>query len=301
MTVEPRHAAGDERIPSTGGGRLHLRTWRPGGIARGMLIIVPGFNSHSGYYTWVAEQLVSIGLVVYAVDLRGRGSSDGERFYIESFTDYVDDVSSVSQFARSREGALPLYVLGHSAGGVVACLYTLDHQTELSGLICESFAFQIPAPDFAVSVLRGLSLVAPHGHVLRLKNQDFSRDPEVVAAMNSDPLIANETQATRTVAEMVRADERLKTAFSRMTLPILILHGSADKATLPSGSQFFHDHAGSADKTLKLYDGYFHDPLNDLGKEMVMADVRSWLDARLPALRPGAAHIVGSASIKAGT
>jgi acylglycerol lipase len=101
--------------------------------------------------------------------------------------------------------------------------------------------------------------------------------------MNADPLIAHETQPTQTLAEMVRADERLKTAFASITLPILILHGTADKATRPAGSQFFYDTSKSADKTLKLYDGYFHDPLNDIGKEAVLSDIVTWIGARLPA------------------
>ena len=99
--------------------------------------------------------------------------------------------------AKSREPGLPVFLLGHSAGGVVSCVYTLEHQAELAGLICESFAFQVPAPDFALAVLKGLSHVAPHAHVLKLKNEDFSRDPAVVAAMNADPLIANEVQPTQ--------------------------------------------------------------------------------------------------------
>ena len=103
-----------------------------------------------------------------------------------------------------------------------------------------------------------------------------------MAALNSDPLIANEVQPTQTVAEMVRADERLKIGFPHITLPVLILHGTLDKATKPSGSQFFFDTTGSSDKTLKLYEGHFHDLLNDLGKEAVMADIIAWLDARAP-------------------
>ena len=140
----------------------------------------------------------------------------------------------------------------------------------------------MPAPDFVLAVLKGLSHLAPHAHVLRLKNEDFSRDPAVVRVMNEDPLIAHETQPTKTVAEMVRADERLKESFARITLPVLILHGTADKATKPSGSQFFFDQAGSVDKTLKLYEGHFHDLLNDLGRDEVLGDIRAWIDRRLP-------------------
>ena len=225
------------------------------------------------------------GLAVYALDLRGRGKSDGERFYVQQFEDYVSDVAGLVTLAKSREPGIPAFLLGHSAGGVVACAYTIDHHAELAGLICESFAFQVPAPEFALAVLKGLSHIAPHAHVLRLKNEDFSRDPKVVAAMNADPLIAHETQPTQTVAAMVRADERLKTGFPRITLPVLILHGTEDKATRPSGSQFFYDTAGSTDKTLKLYDGHVHDLLNDLDKEIVMADIAGWIKVRLPAAR----------------
>jgi acylglycerol lipase len=139
-------------------------------------------------------------------------------------------------------------------------MYALEHQAELAGLVCESFAHQVPAPDFALAVLKGLAHVAPHAHVLKLKNEDFSRDPQIVATMNADPLIADETQPTQTVAEMIRADERIKNDFGLITLPVLILHGTSDKATKPSGSQLFHERAGSKDKTLKLYEGHSTTP-----------------------------------------
>jgi acylglycerol lipase len=262
--------------------QIFFRSWRPNLAPRAAILIVPGFNSHSAYYARTAQELVTDMLAVYALDLRGRGKSDGERFYVETFDDYVSDVSNCVALVKAREPGVPLYLLGHSAGGVVACLFALDHQAELAGLVCESFAYRLPAPDFALAVFKGLSHLAPHAHILHLKNEDFSRDPQTVAAMNVDPLIAHETQPTRTLAAMVRADERLTQGFPLVTLPVLILHGSADKATKPSGSQFFYDTAGSKDKTLKLYEGHVHDLLNDLGKEAVMADMKVWIEARLP-------------------
>jgi alpha-beta hydrolase superfamily lysophospholipase len=273
--------AREERFEGVKGLNIFVRSWRPEQKVRGVVVIVHGFNSHSGYYHWAAEQLSASGLAVYALDLRGRGKSDGERFFVERFAEYVSDVAQLVTLAKSREPGLPVFLLGHSAGGVVACIYTLEHQKEIAGLVCESFAHQVPAPDFALAVLKGLSHVAPHAHVLKLKNEDFSRDPKAVEVMNNDPLIAHESQSTQTVAEMVRADERLKKAFPLFTLPLLILHGTADKATKPSGSQLFFDTAGSTDKTLKLYDGHFHDLLNDVGKETVMGDIKGWINARL--------------------
>jgi alpha-beta hydrolase superfamily lysophospholipase len=279
-----------------------MRSWRPDDSpVRGVVVIVPGFNAHSGYYTWVAGQLVSTGLAIYAVDLRGRGKSDGERFYVQSFAEYVGDVANVIAIAKSREPDLPVYLLGHSAGGVVSCIYTLEHQAELAGLICESFAFQVPAPDFALAVFKGLGHVAPHAHVLHLKNELFSRDPKAVQAMNDDPLIAHETQPTQTLAEMVRADERLKKEFPLITLPLLIMHGTLDKATKPSGSQLFYDTAGSKDKTLKFYEGHFHDLLNDIDKEKVIADITGWIDARVGAASAELADRSAAAARMSGT
>ncbi|HVY84814.1 MAG TPA: lysophospholipase [Caulobacterales bacterium] len=270
----------EEKIDGADGMRLFLRSWRPETKPRGVVVICHGFNSHSGQYLWVADQLVGAGLAVYAGDLRGRGQSDGERFYADA-GQYERDLGAFVALAKSREPGLPVYLLGHSAGGVTSCIYTLDHQQELAGLICESFAFEAPAPDFAIAALKGLAHVFPHAHVLALKNEDFSRDPAVVKAMNADPLIAHETQPTRTVAALAHADERLKREFPKITLPVFILHGTADKATKYQGSQMFYDKAGSKDKTLKLYEGHYHDLLNDVGKEQVMADIIQWIEARL--------------------
>ncbi len=271
----------EEQVESVGGLKIFVRSWLPEGKPRALLVIVPGFNSHSGQYLDVAAQFAQSGLAVYAVDLRGRGKSDGERFFVDSFADYVADVHTTVKLAKSRLPGCKTFVLGHSAGGVVSCGYTLDHQSEIVGLVCESFAFQVPAPDFALAVIKGVSHIAPHAHVLKLKNEDFSRDPAQVAFLNADPLIAHETQPTKTVAEMVRADERLKRDFPQIKVPVFILHGTLDKATKPSGSQLFYDKVGSSDKTLKLYEGHYHDLLHDVGKEAVMADVQAWLDKRI--------------------
>jgi acylglycerol lipase len=280
-----------ERVEGASGLRIFYRSLRPKEKPRAVVIIVPGFNAHSGYYAWVAEQFVAAGIAVYAMDLRGRGNSDGERFYVEKFEDYASDIEAVVKVARSREPGVPFFLLGHSAGGVASCLYTIDHQPELAGLICESFAHELPAPDFALAVFKGLGHLAPHAHILHLPNERFSRDPKVVEAMNEDPLIAHETQPTRTMAALVRADERLKKEFPQITLPVLILHGTLDQNTKPSGSQHFYDMVGSVDKTLKLYEGGFHDLLNDLDKRLVMQDMQEWIGARLSATleRPTAA------------
>ena len=268
----------ESTFQGVGGLKIATRSWQPAGKARAVMILIHGFNSHSGYYSWVAEQFVANGLAAYALDLRGRGKSEGERFYVEKFEDYVNDVHTFVKIAKSEQPNLPTYLLAHSAGGVVGCVYALEHQAELSGFICEDFAHEVPAPDFALAVFKGLSHVAPHAHSFSLKNEDFSRDPKAVELMNNDPLIAHESQPVETMAEMVRADERLKKEFPLITLPVLIMHGSADKVTKPSGSRHFYEKAGSKDKTLKIYEGHYHDLLADIGKEEVLGDIQRWID-----------------------
>lgn len=272
-------AVREETVISADGLRIFVRSWQPA-APRGIVVICHGFNSHSRYYVWTGERLAAQGFATYALDLRGRGHSDGERFYVENLSDYVDDVAAVVTLAKSRHRRLSTFLLGHSAGGVTACVYTLEHPVELSGLICESFAFELPAPSLAITALKWLSHVAPHARVLQLKNELFSRDPNVVRAMNQDPLIAREKQPARTVAELARADDRLREAFPLITVPLLILHGTADQATKSSGSQTFHEAAGSSDKTLKLFEGHYHDLLNDVGKEGVLDDIVAWIEER---------------------
>lgn len=266
---------------STGGARIFYRTWRPRAAPTAVVAICHGFNSHGGQYAWVGEQLAANGLAAYALDLRGRGKSSGERFWVTDVADYVADVAGLIALAKSRDQGLPVFLLGHSAGGVVSTTYTLDHQQELAGLICESFAFRVPAPRIVLDAIGWVSGFAPRLGVLKLKNRDFTRDPAVLAALESDPLTANENQPARTVAALWAADKRLEREFPRITIPLLIMHGTADKATVPAGSQLFHDTAGSKDKTLRLYQGHFHDLFADTGREQVMADMLAWIASRV--------------------
>lgn len=262
-------------------GRLFIRHWAAESPPTASLVICHGFNAHSGHYSRAAEVFAKRGMAVTALDLRGRGQSDGERSYVESIDDYVGDLSLAIDVARSLHPGLPIYLLGHSAGGVIAVTYTLDYPDHIAGLISESFAFRVSAPDVALALLKGASYVIPHVHAVRLKMADFSRDPAWVAYLEADPVVHDEVQPIQTMAALARADERLASEFGRITLPVLILHGTADRATRPEGSQTFFDAAGSRDKTLKLYDGFFHDLLNDVDRDRVMNDIGNWIVARV--------------------
>src|SRR6266852_175515 len=213
----------ESTFKGVGGLNIFTRSWQPEGKTRGVIVIVPGFNSHSGQYLWVGEQFAAKDLAAYAIDLRGRGRSEGERYYVEKMEDYTDDVATLVRTAKSENPGLPVFVLGHSAG--------------------------------------------------------------VVDSMTNDPLIKGESEPTQTAKVMIDAATRLHREFPLIKLPVLMLHGTEDKATNPSGSQFFYDNAGSTDKTLKLYEGHYHDLLNDVDKDVVMADINDWIDARVPVTR----------------
>ncbi|WP_210183266.1 alpha/beta hydrolase [Methylobrevis pamukkalensis] len=273
----------EQDLKGRSGLRIHVRSWLPPGPPKAVLALCHGLNSHGGQYAWFAGTAAAEGFAVHALDLRGRGRSEGRRWFVRHIDEYVEDLADLVRLARAEHPGLPVFLLGHSAGGVTATTYVLDNQHELAGFICESYALDIPAPRSVLTVLKGIAAVLPRLPVFRLKNEDFSRDPNVVAALNTDPLTANEIQPAATVAALARAGDRIRREFERITLPVLILHGTADRATLPSGSRQFFERTGSADKRLKLYEGHFHDLLADVGRETVAADILGWIQVRLSA------------------
>ena len=279
----------ESSFEGVGGLKIATRSWKPEGSARAVMILVHGLNAHSGYMVWPGEQFSANGFATYALDHRGRGRSEGERFYVEQLSDYLDDLHTQVGIARSENPGLPVYMLGHSAGGVIATSYVYEHQDEIAGLICHSFAFDVGLPHLVQLALEGIGKLLPHVHVFSLNNADFSRDPAHVERMNSDPLIHKESQPAETARVLLLASDALKEHMPNFKVPVFIIHGTADKATRPAGSQYFYDHTGSTDKTLKLYEGHYHDLLADLDKEIVMNDILAWLDERVPRQEAAAA------------
>jgi acylglycerol lipase len=259
------------------GKNVFYRIWKTRNNSKGIVLLVHGLNSHSGYFQQLAMRLTADSFDVYALDLRGRGHSDGERFYIHDYRDIIADINELLRMA-SAQPSLPIFLFGHSAGAVFASVYTLLYQDKLQGLISESIAFQLPAPALALKIISALAYLIPHKRMVKLNNQDFSRDAMAVLTMENDPLIADEKQPARSMQQLLKASALLKQDISRITLPVLLLHGTGDKATNPQGSQYIMENIRSYDKTLRLYDGHFHDLINDIDNDVVLTDISSWLN-----------------------
>lgn len=284
MTIDfmnPGKAQTTSVFRNSEGQAIFYRTWTTRNEPNGIVLIIHGLNSHSGYNEKFAAQLTENGYNVFAMDLRGRGMSEGERYYIADYHDIVSDIDLLVDIVRSSYPTLAIFLLGHSAGGVFASVYTVGNQGKLTGLISESFAFQIPAPGFALAIIKFLGNIIPHTRLIRLKNEDFSRDQAIMDKMNNDPLLENEKQPARTMQQLLLAAAYLKTEMPSIQLPLLILHGTADNVTRPSGSQYLMDHAASTDKQLNLYEGYYHDLLNDKYNNLIIKDIIRWLNQRV--------------------
>ena len=166
------HAPREEMFESAHGTRIFMRSWQPDGNPKAVIVICHGVNSHGGQYTWPAEQFVKDGFAVYALDLRGRGKSEGERFYVENVADYVSRRRRYrDRFAKSRHPGLPVFLLGHSAGGVTSAAYTLDNQAELRRIRLRKLRVPGAGPGFALRRIKGLSHIAPRLPVLEAQER----------------------------------------------------------------------------------------------------------------------------------
>lgn len=267
---------GEDRFEGKGGVKLFTQSWRPTAPPKAVVVVVHGLKDYSDRYGELAATLVKHGYAVHALDLRGHGDSEGDRVWVERFDDYLDDLDLFLTRVRAAEPGQRVYLFGHSMGGAIVTLYTLTRDPKPAGLITSAGALKT---EEAVGVAKFLGAIAPKLAAFSLKNEDFSRDPAVVASMKNDPLIYDGAAPIRTGAEVGGAIGAIREQSKTLNVPLLALHGTDDKVTPPAGSADLVDAAASTDKTLKSYPGLVHDLVHEPEKQQVMDDVAAWLDA----------------------
>ena len=262
---------------------IYYQCWLPEGESRAVLLIVHGLAEHSGRYMNVVNYFVPLGYAVYGVDHVGHGKSSGTRVYVERFEDYTDTLKTYFDMVRRWQADKPICLVGHSMGGLIGAVYLLSHQAELTGAVLSGPAVKIhgTVSPAAICVGNVISVLMPKLGLIGLVAEGVSRDPGVVRAYVSDPLVCRGKVTARLSAELVKAVRLVTAKATKITLPILIVQGGADKLVDPKGAQMLYDAVSSADKTIKIYDGFYHEVFNEPEHDQVLGDIKAWLETHL--------------------
>ncbi|MGC9398348.1 MAG: lysophospholipase [Anaerolineae bacterium] len=278
-----KHAS--EHFRTHDGLELYAQHWLPAAPPRAALAVVHGFGEHSGRYSDVAAWFVSRGYAVYAFDHRGHGHSPGQRGHVNRWSEYRDDVRVFVKRMREQAVEIPLFLVGHSMGGLIVLDYALHYPQGLKGVVASGPALG-RGEDVSAALLfvgKVLSYVIPR---LKLESglnaAGLSHDEEVVRAYRDDPLVHGHV-TPRFAAQMDATMKRTMKAAPdwEADLPLLIVHGGDDPLCPPGASARFFERVGAADKTRHEYPGYLHEVFNEVGREKVLQDVQAWLEAHL--------------------
>ena len=265
------------------GNSLFYQCWEPEHGARAVFVLAHGAAEHSGRYDIFGRHFAARGYTVAALDHPGHGQSEGVRCHIDRFADYLEALDLFQQQVSADHPGVPQILLGHSLGGLIATSYLLQHQDAFAGCILSGPAIKTElAPGFLqMLVIRFLSAFFPTAGALQLDPSGVSRDPEEVARYVNDPLNHSGKLSARLVAELFRAMATVQSRAGEITLPLLLLHGGADVMASPEGSRFLEANVGSADKTLSIYPGLYHEIFNEPEREQVFADILVWCESLL--------------------
>ena len=278
MTTIIRRSESKIAVPD--GVSLYEQHWMPMG-AKASVVIVHGIGEHSGRYKHVADFLAEHGYAVQAYDQRGHGKT-GNDLHVNSIEEFWADLDFMRNCASERLPGKPVFLYGHSMGGCIVASFAISQQPSVAGLILSSALLKTPdnISPLLISVSALLSKIAPRLKTIKLSSVAISQDPDVVAAYEADPLVYHAAIPARIGAELNRAVALIQANMEAITLPLLIWHGTADALTDIAGSQQLYERAQSADKTLKLYEGGFHEMHNEFNQDEVLHDLLAWLDGR---------------------
>jgi alpha-beta hydrolase superfamily lysophospholipase len=262
---------------------IYYQAWLPDGEVKAVLFIVHGLGEYSGRYMNVVNYFVPLGYAVYALDHLGHGKSDGEREVIVRFEDYTRPLTMYYEMVKGWQPGKPIFILGHSMGGLITTYYLLDNQDKFKGAIISAPAIKVGESITQATITMGkvLSVLAPKAGILALDATGVSSDPEVVNKYVNDPLVFHGKTPARLASEMLKAMLRVTAEVGKITLPFITVQGSADKLVDPASAQMLYDGASSQDKTIKIYEGYYHEVFNEPRRAVVLKDVETWLAAHV--------------------
>ncbi len=261
-------------------GPIRWRAWLPDGPASGLVVIVHGIAEHGGRYEHVAQALTDAGFAVYAHDHRGHGRSQGPRANIGSLDGLADDVGRMLQVAGDEQPGLPQFLLGHSMGALTTLHYLTREPAPLAGVVLSAPPLEVPVVNPLLRATSGLlNFLVPNLGVLQLDSSLVSRDQEMVRSYENDPLNFRGKLPVRTGFEILRVTENVQDLLGGIDLPMLVVHGTGDRIADIAGSETIAERIGSTDFTLNRYDGLYHEVLNELERDTVIADIVGWLTA----------------------
>lgn len=241
---------------------------------RYVALLVHGYGEHTGRYEEVAGVLTGHGAAVYAPDHTGHGRSDGERVVVEDFEDVVTDVHAVADLARAGHPGLPVVMVGHSMGGLIASRYAQRHPGELTALVLSGPVigdWELPRRLLALEEIPDTP-ISP---------ASLSRDPAVGAAYAADPLVWHGPMKRPTLRAFVRTLETVAEGGDVGPLPLLWVHGDDDRLVPLPGSRVGVEPLSGGDLTVRIYPGARHEVFNETNRAEVFADVTRFLDGVL--------------------
>jgi len=269
----------EDRFQSVGGIEIYYQSWRPEGEPKAVLVIIHGLGEHGGRYPHVVERLAPHGYAVYAMDLRGHGRSGEQRGHINSMDEIRSDVKTFLEIVQKKETGKPVFLLGHSLGGLIALDFVIHTPDGLKGVIASApVLMQTAVSPLLMVAAKVLSRLAPRFSMeTGLDATALSRDQAVVDAYRSDPLVhskATPRLGTEIPASMAWTNAHLE----EFKLPLLTIQGEADRIIPLDASRVLFEKASSLDKQRITYEGGYHEPHNDINHEQVVSDLEAWLE-----------------------
>ncbi len=273
----------ERSFDGVGGVRIVYDVWTPDTEPTGVVVLAHGYAEHARRYDHVAQRFGESGLITYALDHRGHGRSGGKRVYLRDMSEYTDDFHALVGIAASDHPGLKRVVLGHSMGGGIVFAYGVEHPDDYAAMVLSGPAVDASDAVSPVMVIAAklLGRIAPGLPVEELPTDAVSRDPEVVADYNADPMVHHGKLPAGIARALIGVGETMPQRASALTAPLLVVHGDQDKLISVVGSRRLVECVSSADVHLKVYPDLYHEVFNEPEHAVVLDDVSSWIEVRL--------------------